>query len=762
MQIKLNNGWHFHKGDIAVEKPVDKGPAYMQSKTERRLCGPASYDYAIKMSNHTHWETVNLPHDYIVGQDICQSENNAFGYLPYDNAWYRKKFTLPENSEGKRVTLRFDGIAGQSVIYLNGCLLKHNYSSYNTFEIDISDYVLYDKENVIAVYVNTEEFEGWWYKGGGIYRSVYLTVTEPVAIDLWGVYAPTEKISDHEWHVQLETTVINTAYDDMAVTAEHQLLDANGVCVATATANGTAITRDKTPLRTTMTVTDPLLWDCEHPHLYTVRTTLKNDTGVLDENDTRIGFRTIEFSAEKGFLLNGKKTLIKGICSHQDYGLTGLAVPDNVARYKIERIKEMGANGYRTSHYMQAESYMDALDELGFLVMDENRWFESTDETLAQVEALVKRDRNRPSVIFWSTSNEEMLHADERGRRIHRAIAAHIRKFDNTRPIMAAVVNDPIKCTVYDDSDVIGINYCLSGYDEVHAKYPEKTIVASECCATGTTRDWHYPTDSANGRIRDRDGDAGGGYAARERTWKHLMERPYVIGCYQWDSIEHRGEATWPRICSVSGAMDLFLQKKGAFYQNQSHWCREPMIHLLPHWNFIGQEGEDISVIAYTNCDEAELFVNGKSLGRKAIEPYGHGEWVVPFEAGTLSVIGFKDGKEVCRDVRETTGRPVSLRLTLDNTYTANGSDLALFTCECLDSEGRVVPDAAPLVHFSVSAPSVVVGTGSDNTDHVNVTSPTRRMYMGKIAVAVRPSAEQPQFELRAFADGLTPAVYHA
>ena len=753
----LNDGWQFHKGDIFVDRPAAKVPIYNQSKTERKKTGPASYLYPDNYYSNDripgeYWMTCHLPHDYIIDQDNDKSQNDAHGYFRYDNAWYRRHFTLPQGCENKRVLLRFDGIAGNSTIYLNGCLLHHNYSAYNTFEVDITDLAYRDKENLLAVYVNTQEFEGWWYQGGGIYRDVYLVITEPVAIDLWGVYAPSRKIDKNLWQIDFETTVVNTDYEDCTVTAESYVIDAVGNCVAKADGCGSIPARDKQVLRYSCTVSSPLLWDCDNPNLYTVKTLLKCNCNEIDESITRIGFRTVELSSENGLLLNGKKIIIKGVCAHQDFGITGLAVPDNIAKYKMQLIKEMGANSYRTSHYQQTAAYLDACDELGLMVMDESRWFESTKESLEQLESLLRRDRNRPSVIFWSTSNEEPFHVTEVGKRLHKAIYAHIRKFDKLRPITAAVDKTPDLCKIYDDCDIVGINYNLNLYDAVHEQNPDRLIFASECCATGTTREWHFPSES-DGRRRDKDADTNSWFLGREKTWKFLMERPYVIGGFQWAAVEHRGEATWPAICSKSGALDLFLQKKGAFYQNKSHWTDAPMAHIVPHWNFKGMEGQEIPVTVYTNCGEVELFLNGKSLGRKAIEKYGHGQWNVTYVPGTLEVKGYRDDALVAGHIRTTTGKPETLRLTLDNNCTANGRDVALFTCECLDKNGTPVPDAAEFVHFSTEAPGKILGTGSDHCDHNNVTLPHRKMYMGKIRIAVQPAKGQTSLTLTAISE---------
>lgn len=536
------------------------------------------------------------------------------------------------------------------------------------------------------------------------------------------------------------------------MTAESRVIGADGSVLAVGAGEGAVELRDKGVIKYSAEVLNPLLWDCDNPNLYTVKTVLKLNGEEIDENITRIGFRTVEISAEKGLLLNGKPTFINGVCSHQDFGLTGLAVPENIAKYKVSLMKEMGANGYRTSHYQQTESYMDAFDEQGFLVMDEARWFESTKEAMEQLDSLIKRDRNRPSVIMWSTSNEEPFHITDTGKRLHKAIAAHIRKLDYTRPITAAEDKTPDKSTIYDECDAIGINYNLSIYDAVHKMRPDKPIFASECCATGTTRDWNFDT-AVSGRIQDKDRDTNDWFLGREKTYRFLRERSYVFGCYQWAAVEHRGEAAWPRVCSCSGALDLFLQKKGAFYQNKSHWSAEPMAHIVPHWNFKGLEGKEIPVTVYTNCEELELFLNGKTLGKQQIEKYGHGEWSVEYTAGTLEVKGYIGGNEVCGDKRVTTGRPVALRLIKDNDFTANGSDIALFTCECVDENGLAVPDAAEYVHFSVTAPAKIIGTGSDNCDHNNVANTERKMYMGKIRVAVKPKKGQESFTLTAMSD---------
>ena len=755
---ELNNDWNFHKGDIKIPRPVEKGPVYSQSKNERKLIGPAAYYYFDKPDafyedremRSEGWKSVNLPHDYIINQDNDSSQNNAHGYFKYENVWYRKTIDIQNKGyEDKRLLLQFDGIAGQSVVYVNGRLVKRNYSAYNSFEVDITENVYFDKNNVIAVYVNTDEFEGWWYQGGGIYRDVRLVVTEKTAIDRYGVYAPYEKINETDWKINFETTLVNTDYEDKTAEVISYVIGKNGDVTASARAEAVLERCGKTTVKYSAIVNNPLLWSVNAPNLYQIKTELLLNGEVVDTDLTRIGFRTIELSAEKGFLINGEKTIIKGVNCHQDFGITGLAVPKNIYAYRIKLLKEMGCNGYRTSHYQHPADEMDLFDENGFIVMDETRWFETSEYALEMLDVLVKRDRNRPSVMFWSTGNEERTHITDMGKRIHRVLAERIRKLGKTRFITTCEDAKPLESTVFPYCDVIAVNYNLQCYDKLHEMYPDKLILSTESCATGTTRDWHFPDSPENGRIADIDKKTNSWYQGRENTWRFLAERSsYVIGTFQWAGIEHRGEAMWPRVCSVSGALDLFLQRKGAFYQNMSHWTDKPMVHIVPHWNFHGLEGEEILTAVYTNCEETELFLNGESLGKQDTSNFKRGQWYVKYTKGCLLAKGYIDGKEVCCDIRETTGKPVKLSLRLENSFEPNGKDIAVFTCECLDENGRMVPNAEEYVSFSTCENARILGTGSDICDHKNVTLPERQMYAGKITVALRPNPGAEEFKL--------------
>ncbi len=774
MREKLNfdNDWLFHRGDIPATPPAQKGPVYCSAKTERMHMGPASRYYGSPAADQfgdnflmcpDTWESVKLPHDYVIRGVPTEGENPARGFFPCENAWYRKYFTLPAEDAGKRITLLFEGVATRATVYLNGSLLAHNFCGYTTFEVDITDYVRFDETNLLAVYVEMSGQEGWWYEGGGIYRHVYLVKTDTVSIDLWGVYVAPEKADGDAWRVNIETTVRCDRPQETDVHVESFIHDADGAVIGSCESTACIPARGIATARSFALIFAPKLWDIDSPNLYTVETVLSVNGKEVDRDTTRTGFRTFACDPDRGFILNDRPVKIKGVCAHGDFGLTGKAVPDNIQRYKVEMLKEMGANGFRTAHYPHSEATMDALDEMGFIVMDETRWFDSTEEGLAQLRMLVKRDRNRPSVFFWSIGNEEPHFETNVGRRIASKMAHEVRALDPTRPVTCAINSDPLYATVYDSVDVIGVNYRLHCHDHLHEKHPHMPIVASECCATGTTRGWYDASFAPKQYIDAYDKfDPTKWFLGREITWKHIAARPWLMGGYQWAGFEHRGEADWPRLCSQSGAIDLYLQKKDAFYQNQSHWIEDRYIlHLLPHWNFAGREGEPIRVFAYTNCPRAELFLNNVSLGEKVIEKHGHGEWMVPYAAGTLSVVGRdENGTVVITDARTTTGSASTLALTLENRVTeANGCDVALFTCTCLDAEGHEVPDAAAFVHFHTNSLGEIIATGSDISDHIPPHIPDRQMRAGRISVAVRVGTTSGVLRLYAESAGLKTAM---
>ena len=709
---------------------------------------------------HEKWDRVTLPHDYVIGKAPHEEGNNALGFLDQEPAWYRKHLTFTEADRGGRITLYFEGVTDRCEVFFNGSPMYVNDCGYVPFEVDITDFVRFDGDNVIAVHITPIGSEGWWYNGGGIYRNVWLEKAELVSIERDGVFVAPQKLDGETWEVPVSVEVRNDGYEDVTAKVKTTLLDPAGKTVGELWSVCDIPLQEIGKVQMTIAVEAPQLWDIDAPTLYSAVTEVYLDGVLMDRHEDTFGFRTLEFTADRGFFLNGRHVKLQGVCGHGDFGLTGKAVPDNIHRLKARMIKEMGANAYRCSHYPQADALMDEFDKLGILVMAETRWFSSSSSALKDLRTLVRRDRNHPSVIMWSIGNEEFYFIKDEGERIAQRMIAEVKKLDDTRPVMTANDKSPEICTVYGLSDLIGINYHLNLVDTIHEAYPNKPIFSSENCATGSTRGWYYGEDENHGYLPAYDRDTNEWFLGREKTWRFFMDREWHMGGFQWIAFEHRGEAVWPRLCSQSGAIDLYLQRKDAFYQNQSFWTSEPMVHLLPHWNFEGREGEPIAVWAYTNCDEVELFLDGVSLGKKEINAVGHGEWTVAYRAGRLHVVAYRDGKIVAEDIKETTGAPVALKLRAENAddVRANGKDIALFTCLCVDSEGREVPDASAYVSFHTNDVGRVVGTGSDVSDHTPVTCPDRRMRAGAISVAVKVGKKAGDLILYATAQGLKTA----
>lgn len=778
-KILLSNDWLFHEGEIEPGIPATKAPVYQQAKTERFRNGPASMYYSDNFNDFgsinniplprvittERWDKVIVPHDYIISQEPKKEGNNALGFFEYHPAWYRKHLKFAPEDEGKRIVLYFEGVTDKCEVYFNGSFMHESRCGYVPFEIDISDFIRFGEDNVLAVHCipRAADAEGWWYAGGGITRRVWLEKHDTVSVDRYGIYMKPERKNAKSWSLPAEVTLRNDDYEERKIKVKLDIFSPDEKPVGGKIVALTLPPRDKTVAQIKFVIGTPTLWDVDSPKLYRAVATVITDEGEVDSAETAFGFRTAVFDPNHGFFLNDRHILLKGVCGHGDFGLSGKAVPENIHRVKVKMMKEMGVNAYRCSHYPQDETLMNELDKAGILVMDETRFFSSVPDSIEDLRTLLLRDRNHPSVILWSIGNEESFFITPMGKRIAKAMITEVKKLDD-RPVLVANDKHPIDCTVYEDCDVIGINYNFKNfaYDTVHEKFPDKCILSSECCATGSTRGWYYPDAPEHGYISAYDKATNAWFGGREDTWKQICDREWVAGAFQWIAFEHRGEAEWPRICSQSGAIDLYLARKDAFYQNMSHWTDKPMIHLLPHWNFPGREGEELPVFAYTNCEEAELFLNGESLGRQTLKKYDHGEWNVKYTPGTLTVIGYNGGVEVVRDEKVTSGAPTALKLTLENPEDAkaNGKNALVFYCTCLDAEGREVPNAAPFVRFHTNGFGKVSATGSDISDHNPVTLPDRKMRAGCATVLVTVGAKPGELRLYADADGLATASY--
>ena len=746
---QLKDGWKFCVSAENFSTPLHKQAHYEGAKTENRLRGFASLHYDTNNGRCNElWKPVSVPHDYIIQQTPSPDYTGALGSQDYPEAWYRRNLKFTEDDRGRRIVLCFEAVATRCEVYFNGCFICENHTAYTPFEADISDFVQFGEgeTNLLAVRIlPTKEHEGWWYTGAGITRPVWLLKTDPAAIDHRGIWVRPVKVSDTLWRCEIETTLVNEKTTAETVTVKS---DIEGKTVLS---EAVLQPYAKTVVRQSIEVENPRLWDTEHPNLYSCRSTVLRGEEEIDALNTTFGFRTAEFCTD-GFYLNGKKTFIKGVCMHEDYGITGRAVPPAILRYRVRLMREMGANGWRCAHYPHSIVAMDALDRAGMLTMAETRHFSSAPEHMEQLEVLVRRDRNHPSVILWSIGNEEWYFTEERGARIAHRMMAAIRHLDPDRDVTCAVDKNVDKAPVHDVVDVMGVNYNMKFVDALHENRPDKPMVYSECTAAGTSDRWYSESDGAAGKMSGYDHQSYSFGHSAAYTWKFITDRPFIAGGFQWAGMEYRGEAEWPRLCSISGAVDLFLQKKDNFRHMRAIWTDEPQVYLIPHWNMRGREGEVLPIFVYTNCNKVTLTLNGRILGTKDASRYENVRFDVPYEPGVLCATGLdENGNEIARYEAKTTGEACGLRLRLDNEAEVRAEGIgaaAHITAYAVDKDGNEVPDAADTLTFSITGAAtssseehlrraVILGTGSSNCDPVPCHVRTRKMENGRAAVCV-------------------------
>ena len=736
------------------------------------------------------WRTVHLPHDYVIEGAFTPKGDASHGSMIPTGAWYRKTFTLPASDKGKALWLDFDGIYRDSIVYLNGQKLGEHPCGYTPFHYDISRVANFGSggKNVLAIQVNAQKQEGWWYEGGGIYRHVWLTTTDPVHIAPWGTFVSTQLPEPTANKPAERTTVtVKTTLDvpnDFNGNAAYQVicsvLDPKGESAGSA-AKTITLSATGTDVSQQLTVARPALWSIETPNLYRLHTEIRQAGRVVDQTDTPFGIRTIRFDAEKGFFLNGKPVKIKGTCNHQDFIGVGVAMPDSVLNWRVKKLKEMGSNAYRMSHNPPTSELLDACDRQGMLVMDENRHLGDTEdgkaspttpyEDLHEVASMVLRDRNHPSIIQWSMCNEEGIQGSAHGADIFRAMKTVVDKLDGTRPVTAAM-NGGYDTAVGISSvtDVQGINYNPGAYDRFHRAHPEIPLYGSETASAVGARgvyDWtkfdRYYGDPAKFLVSAFDVNAPPWAQTAQVAWKAIAERPFVAGGYVWTGFDYKGEPTpfaWPDINSNFGIMDMCGFPKDSYYYYQAWWGDKATVHLLPHWNWAGHEGQNIRVWAYGNGDRVELFLNGKSIGAQLMPKYGHVEWEVPYASGTLEARSYAGGNLVAVDKVETTGAPVGLRLTTDRKIlTADSEDITMVTVDVVDAKGRIVPTADNHVSFTLTGAGQIRGVGNgDPTCHEPDQASSRSVFKGKCMVLVGANDRIGEIRLTASAPGLKSA----
>lgn len=743
------------------------------------------------------WRPLNLPHDWSIEGDfnVQNPSSPGGGALPGGIGWYRNTFHIPSSDRGKNIYAEFDGVYRMGEVWINGHYLGKRPYGYSSFRYELTQYLNYGNEaNVISVRVdNSQQPNSRWYSGSGIYRNVWLVKTGSIAVDHWGTYVTTPTVTENDAEVNIRTRIRNTTGTSVKISVKSSIYDHTNKLISEKTSPGMLVSTSGSEIKQTITVPAPELWSVDNPVMYRVVTTLLSKEQVLDEYITPFGIRSFEFSSTRGFLLNGKPLKINGVCNHHDLGCLGAAINTRGLERQLELLKAMGCNGIRTSHNPPAPELLDLCDRMGFIVMDEafDMWkisktpFDySADFDVwhrRDLEDLVLRDRNHPSVFIWSIGNEIMEQWDTSGTRIARELASIVRKLDDTRPITAAC-NDPKPENYLIRSkalDLIGYNYHEENFAQFPELFPGQKFLATETTSALATRgSYDMPSDSirrwplkwdvpfyegnADMSCSAYDNCSAPWGSTHEETWKIVKKYDFMSGMFIWTGFDYIGEPTpypWPARSSYFGILDLCGFPKDAYYLYKSEWTSEPVLHLFPHWNWA--PGQMIDVWAYSNCDEVELWLNGTSLGtQRKTGDMLHFSWRVPFEAGTLRATGKQNGKVILTREIQTAGEPYRIVLSPDrNAIRADGDDLSYVTVTVVDKNNVVVPYADNRIYFTVEGNGELEAT--DNGNQVSMESfksHERRAFHGMCLAVVRSGLQPGNLVLKASADGLQPA----
>lgn len=764
------------------------------------------------------WRRLDLPHDWSIEgvPEQAAPGGGRYGYFPTGIGWYRKAFRMPRDfrrGHGE-AWLQFDGVYMNSDVWINGYHLGHRPYGYISFEYDVTQHLV-PGVNVIAVRVdNSRQPSARWYTGSGIYRHVWLIIKNPLHLGHWAVYVTTPEVDTVNATVAVRSRVENDAGAARRAVLRSLVLDGAGRQVAAADTALDLGAGQRVEVEQRIAVSSPRIWSVQTPHLYTLRSELLEGARVVDTALTTFGIRTIAWDAARGFLLNGVPVKLKGVNLHEDGGAVGAAIPEPVWSYRLRRLRAMGANAIRTSHNPPSAQFLDLCDSLGFLVMAEafDEW------TIGKVPFgyhlyfpewgerdaadFVRRDRDHPSIVLWSAGNEIGEQSTPAGVDVLRKLVAVFHREDPTRPVTTG--NDqidadghPATTAFLDAEDVVGYNYpdrwherrsLLAEPDKL--AHPDWKMVSTE---TGNVFGGSFFFG------RGRGGRSVGGYSLggdstvvhagytsgmieAERVWKWVATHDYFAGEFIWTGVDYLGETFWPGKGAGAGALDITGHRKDSYWFWRSVWSDQPVLHLFPHWNWPGREGQTIPVLAYTDCNTVELSLNGHSLGIKALEfpPQGtsgswnhytlpvvrattndlHLSWDVPYQPGELVAVGkWRDGTACAADTVRTTGAPAALRLTaVRDTITDEPGDVALVRFRVVDGAGTVVPTADNLVRFTVAGGDIVALDNGDLTNHEPYRSDHREAFDGR-GLAILRAVTPGVLTVTATADGLAPAT---
>lgn len=719
--LLMDNNWKFGFGHpFDVRQDYFHGTTYFSYLTKTgNGDGPAAPSF-----DDRSWRNIDLPHDWAVEQTFSEDASHSHGYKTVGRgfpettvAWYRKSFHIPKSDTSKRISIQFDGVHRDSKVWINGFYLGNESSGYYDINYDLSPYLNYGGENVIAVRVDVTLEEGWFYEGAGIYRHVWLNKTSPLHVGYNGTFISTELIGDIAV-LNIQTNIVNKNYDSKVFDLSHDIINSEGIVIASISEESMKVSNSSSKDQfSIIELSKPILWSIENPYLYKLVTRLSQNEKVVDLYETSFGVRSIHFDAQEGFLLNGKHVKLKGTCNHQDHAGVGTAIPDALQEFRIKQLKSMGSNAYRCAHNPPTPELLEACDKFGMLVMVENRLLSTAPEAMNRLERMIKRDRNHPSLIIWGLGNEEWaVEGSITGSRISNELQAFAKSFDTTRPYTVAA-SGGWGLGVNVGLDMMGFNYIHHGdIDQYHKDFPNQPSIGSEESNTQGTRGVYFD-DIESGHMAYVDRSPGG--ARVEFGWQFYDERPFVAGMFLWTGFDYRGEPnplSFPAVGSQYGILDACGFPKEPYYYLKSWWANEPFIKITPHWNWKDREGDSILVRVNSNCEEVELFLNDKSLGTKTMEKNSKLSWNVIYTPGKLIARGYKDGQIILVDKVETTNAPSAIELTADRmAINADGEDVSVITVRLTDDEGREVPNVDQEIFFELKGPGKILGVGNGN-----------------------------------------------
>ncbi len=688
------------------------------------------------------WRTVSIPHDWAVEVPFAPNASHSHGYKTVGWAfpetslgWYRKKITIPQSDYGKKISLLFEGIFRNSEVWINGFYLGGEQSGYLDAQYDITDYINYGGENVVAVKADASLEEGWFYEGAGIYRNVWLIKTNPVHVAKDGIFVTTN-INGNNSDVDVRIDVQNEDLRQHNVRLKAKVRDLHGKLIVSADIPSCDVRAvDSHKFVYQLKANNIKLWSPDEPNLYLLEVSVEADGNIVDIKTVRFGFRTVEFTSDKGLFLNDKHLKIVGVNIHQDFAGVGCAVTKPLQIERVKMLKSWGFNGIRTSHNPVNVDLLDVCDSLGMVVLEETRLEGINDYHKSQLRRMMERDRNHPAIIAWSVGNEEwQIESNIYGERITRTIQAYAKTIDSTRMITAAV-SGGCGYGTSESIELMGFNYLaqcdIDKYREKHLSQPGWLTEETSGCGTRGI----YWADSSICHIPQFD-RAGG--TSIERGYKFCMEREWMSGLFYWTGFDYRGESTpfsYPANSSYFGILDLCGFPKDAAYYIKANTTTAPMVHVLPHWNHAGHEGENVDVWAYSNCDEVELIVNKKSMGKQPVPKYGHCAWNVKYKPGTIEVRGYRKGVLAATEEIKTSGSAASVVLQASKpAVSKNAEDIVLVSVRALDGKGIPVPDASNKLTFSISGPGEIVGVGNGDPSCLE----NDREYQRNVALPIR------------------------